>query len=129
MEVIGKENKTFTEELKTKPPDLFRRGLAPEKLTCSAFLEAFTSGHPENSQKLSDPILDKLYKEMNGQEPNSVKTKTLCHKALIHILDSNYIIPLGKIHFSMLLNSAWRGVEFNMLNQLNLSQLAYQASK
>jgi len=123
VQVRARENKTYLEELKNNPPSLFRKGVSPERNTCSAFLEIFSTGHIENSMRLADGEFDKIVRRAKSKN-SSKNAEETCLKGLQYLLNNYYIIPLGSVRFPMLLNPDWIGVQINPLNQLNLEDLA-----
>jgi oligopeptide transport system substrate-binding protein len=63
-----------------------------------------------------------LVKQLNNQDPESSE-ELLCMKALQSLIDGSWLIPLGRIHFSMLAKPEWKGWQLSALNFLDLSQL------
>lgn len=119
--VTGIENKLFVERITNDPPDMFRKGVAPEIPTCSAALEVFTSGHPENYIRLKEPKFDQMVEKMRSA--TSKDRKKLCGNALSYLIGEALIIPTGPIYFTILVRPEWTGVRLNELNHLDLSEL------
>jgi oligopeptide transport system substrate-binding protein len=122
LQVKGIENKTFVAELKANPPSLYRKGLAPDRATCSGILENFTSDHPENYIQLKDAKFDKLVEELR-ETSNSSKKKKLCREGFETLINNYLLIPTGNYDFSMLVSKKFTGWKLNELNQLDLSHL------
>lgn len=114
IEISLKEPKTFTSEVMSNPPELFRRGIGLEIPTCRNAILVFTSGHYENFIKYSNPKFDQIVSSLKTQ-PNN---KTLCRKAINMLMDDYVIIPLGEFYFSMLKRPGFETVNINRLNQL-----------
>jgi oligopeptide transport system substrate-binding protein len=52
-----------------------------------------------------------------------VVAKKLCTDAIHILADENWIVPLGEIHFSLLVSPKFTGWKLNSLNQLDLTGL------
>lgn len=122
VEVSSLENKVFIEKIEKNPPDIFRKGIAPDRPTCLSALETFESGNSENYLRFSDPQFDSILKQMRTSM-DTKKKKILCDQGLHLLMDSAYLIPTGSIHFSMLASTEWTGWKLNELNQLDLTDL------
>ncbi len=122
IEVSGLENQIFLEKLEKSTPDLFRKGIAPERPTCLSALENFSTGNAENYIQFSDPRFDEILKTMRESSSEKQKQK-LCTEALHLLIDPYWIIPTGPIHFTILMSPQWTGWKLNELNQLDLSEL------
>jgi oligopeptide transport system substrate-binding protein len=122
VEVTGLENKIFTERLEKNPPDIFRKGIAPERPTCLSALEAFETGNTENYIRFSQKEYDQILATLRTTTDES-KKKKLCGRALHVLMDLAWIIPTGPIHFTILAQTRWTGWKLNELNQLDLSGL------
>ncbi len=116
------ENKIFVAQLESKPPTIFRKGLAFERPTCLAALEAFLPKNLENYLKIDDIGFQKILAELKASSDNSKKRK-LCSSAMHFLIDNYYLIPTGPIFFSILVQPKWKGWKLNELNQLDLSGL------
>lgn len=106
----------FISSLKSSKTDMYRRGVSLQLPRCYEALEIFHSSSHRNYSKLKDKELDRYIEALQDD-------KTYCYKAVKHLLDQHYIVPLGQIHFSMLLNPKYKNLKLNSLNQLDLSQL------
>jgi oligopeptide transport system substrate-binding protein len=127
LEVNGIENHIFLQRLEKNPPDMFRKGVAPERPTCVSALENFETGNSENYIQFSDPRFDQLLKQMRETASLSQKQK-LCTQALHLLVDPAWVIPTGPIHFTLLASPQWMGWKLNELNQLDLSELRLKTS-
>lgn len=122
IEVSSLENKVFVEKIEKAPPDIFRKGIAPDRPTCLSALETFETGNSENYLRFSNPQFDSLMKQMRiSMDPK--KKKKLCDQGLHLLMDTAYLIPTGSIYFSMLASADWTGWKLNELNQLDLTDL------
>lgn len=106
----------FISSLKKSNTQMYRRGVSLQLPQCYETVEIFHSHSNRNYSKLNDAKLDQLIEKLHFDQ-------TLCYKTVKYILDKHYIIPLGPIHFSMLLNPKFKNLKVNSLNQLDLSQL------
>lgn len=121
----GLENKIYVQTLETKVPDIFRKGIAPERPTCLSALQTFESTASENYLKFKDKKFDELIIQMRKSSDSTAKKK-MCTQALKLLLDPAWIIPTGPIHFTLLVRPEWTGWKLNELNQLDLSGLAFK---
>lgn len=124
FKVRGVENKTYVSEIKKHPPTVFRKGLSPDRPTCSGIMENFTSLHPENYIQNKNAEFDQAVQQMRQTSDKSKKNK-LCRKALDFLLDDVKIIPTGPYHISLLASPEFTGWHLNELNQLDLNQLQF----
>lgn len=122
VEVNGLDNKIFLERLEKNPPDIFRKGIAPDRPTCLSALENFQTGNSENYIRFSDQEFENILKKMRETKDENTKKK-LCERALHQLMDLAWIIPTGPIHFTLLVQPSWKGWSLNELNQLDLSEL------
>lgn len=120
-----KENKIYLQTLRTSPPALFRKGGAPDRPTCYSALQTFSEKSPENFIHLQSPEFEKTLNSLL-QAKNEAQRKKLCLEGVEFLMQNHHLIPLGAIHFSMLMKPAWTGWKFNQLNQLDLSGLHLQ---
>jgi len=121
-EIEGREQKVYLQWLRTSPPALFRKGMSLDRPTCLAALENFQSEHPENYIRFKDKEFDKLLLKMK-RESDPKKLKKLCSKGLKKLIGDAHMIPLGQMHFSILVHPSYTGWELNSLNQLFLNHL------
>ncbi len=122
--------------LREKPPAIFRKGVGLERPTCLAALETFAVDGAENFLRLNDPKYERLIESLalisrpdtfgRTTKPPTPKMKKLCTEALRHLLDQNVLIPLGRIHFTILADTRFKGWSLNEMNQLDLAHLRYQ---
>ncbi len=125
VELQQTDNKIFLEQLAKNPAPLFRKGNSPERPTCLSALEAFETGNPEDFLQLDSPELQRTFKQLR-QASSEIQRKKLCSQALIFLINNNWLIPQGPIHFTILAKSEWQGWDLNELNQLDLSLLKFQ---
>lgn len=124
IKVKSMDNIAFTDRLSKDTPTIFRRGLGLDYPSCLQALETFTTTSPENYSKVNSAELDLIVENLKTVK-NETEQKALCLKGLKTLLGTNKIIPLGEIHFTILVNPTWSGLKLNSLNQLDLSELAY----
>lgn len=118
----GLENKMFLSELKTKTPDVFRRGVSTDRPTCRALLEVFQTGHPEDYLQIKDQSFQKTLSDLSAQA-DPKKSTLLCQSAIRFLMENHHLIPLGEMHFAILANPKFRGWHLNALGVLDLSNL------
>lgn len=124
LELDSQEQVVYLNTLKADPPAVFRKGIGLERPTCLAALENFVKDGPENYIQLDSKkyfeVLDRL-----KVETSPAKAKKLCTEAIHVLMDENWLIPLGEIHFTMLVNPHYQGWKINSINQLDLSGLHF----
>lgn len=122
IELRSQEQGGYLNLLRMHPPALFRKGVSLDRPTCLAALEVFFRNNPENYLKISDPEFERL-----AQKTAEVKTpkarQVSCRKAVARLFESNQLIPLGEMYFTILANSKFKGWDLSELNQLDLSEL------
>jgi oligopeptide transport system substrate-binding protein len=128
VQVRGFENKMYVAQIKNNPTAIFRKGLSPERPTCSSVMENFTSDHPENFIHHKNSQFDQWVSEMRVAKDSHTKKK-LCRKALDALLDSYLMIPTGPYHLSLLASTEFKGWQLNELNQLDLNELSPGSAK
>ncbi len=105
------------------PPALFRKGVSLERPTCAAGLEIFLPQGSERFLRFEPP---EQFQELLTQLTESTlmdEKQNLCTEAVRLLLSTYSLIPLGEIHFSMLVSPQFTGVDVNELNQLDLTRL------
>jgi oligopeptide transport system substrate-binding protein len=119
--VKGLDNALFQREMSENPPSIFRFGVSLEFLSCTNALENFLNIPRANLPFKREPLLGVV--EQLKKRSNGVSEENLCQKALDTLLSEHWIIPLGRIHISLLVKPEWRGWTLSALNYLDLSQL------
>ena len=112
----------LTEELRRRPPTLFRRGVPLDRPTCLAALESFTTNHADNFIRFSDSVFDKLVDQLKIERTNAGRVGACTH-AMERLMSSYVMIPQGRIHFSFLRNTKWTGIAINELGYFDLAKL------
>jgi len=121
------EQKTFIKQLKEDTPDIFRKGLALQWPSCGSALSSFRSDAPENFTGFSDPIFDRIITPFRTKKLSRYEKDVICAAAVKYLFLDKYVgIPLGLIHFSMMLNPKFKNLRLNDLNQIDLSELSYE---
>jgi len=131
------EQGVYLRQLRDKTPALFRKGVGPDRATCSAALEIFSPQDPENfiayeNKRFLTTLssLKLLALDVRNSKSKSVaKSRGLCSEGIQHLLQDFAIIPMGRIHFTVLAQPEWRGWTLNPLNQLDLSRLRWSPSR
>lgn len=116
------ENKLFLADLRERPPDVFRKGIAADRATCASVLAPFGPDHPENFMKFDDPEFNALL-ERTTRDPSGAKRAEACVKAIRLLLSRFIMIPTGRWEFSILARPTFAGWRLNSMNQLDLSEL------
>lgn len=122
VELNSQEQVVYLNRLKTDPPALFRKGIGLDRPSCLAGLENFTTESPENYIHLRSKEYDDLVMRLRA-EMSPERARAICTSALKILVNGNWIIPLGEIHFTMLASPKFKGWKINSLNQLDLSDL------
>lgn len=138
VDIESTENAVFLHRLKTAPPPLFRKGLSLDRPTCLAALETFSRNGVENFLRLNDAKYEDLLAKLaaatekdrnirHGNQPDlpASAVKRACGDGIRHLLARHLLIPLGRIHFSILADPRFPGWTLNELNQLDLSNLRF----
>lgn len=130
VELKSMEQKAFINELKTNPPDIFRKGIGLNRPSCLAGLEFFKSDHPENFTGFRSKKFDEMIKPLQTRKLSRIEQDNLCAAATDYLfLEEHVGIPVGKMYFSMLMRTDFKGIKVNELNQLDLSELEYVGKK
>lgn len=122
IELKSLENKIFLQNLQSTLPDIFRKGLAPDRPTCLSILNNFTPNGKENYLKFDDQELNSIVQNLET-ETNDKKKKQLCQKGLDLLMSKKSLIPTGPISFAILAKPEFTGWHLNELNVLDLSEL------
>ncbi|MEK2645482.1 peptide ABC transporter substrate-binding protein [Bdellovibrio sp. BCCA] len=117
-----KENKVFLQILQQNPPALFRKGVSPDRPTCLAALETFAPTSPENYLRIKSPEYEKILSSL-AQTKKPAEQKKWCLAGADYLMKNHLMIPLGAIHFSILVKPEFIGWKLNQMNQLDLSDL------
>lgn len=129
------EQGVFLQTLKEAPPALFRRAVVMDRPTCLAAMEAFAANSPENYVHFKDSVFETgLAALKKASEVTIIEKKTApsreariaCGKLVQRLLDRAALIPLGRIHFTMLVDPKFKGWTINEVNQLDLSELRFE---
>ncbi|MBK9294026.1 MAG: hypothetical protein IPM57_06210 [Oligoflexia bacterium] len=120
------EQKTFIKELANNTPDVFRKGISLAWPSCYAALMNFKSDSPENFTGFKSKEFDEMIKPLKFKKLSTYEKNVICAESIKFLFKRNYVgIPLGLIHFSMLINPKFKNVNINDLNQLDLRELKY----
>ena len=122
IEVSQVEQKVFLNELKTNPPDIFRKGVGIDRPTCLSALETFSEEGKQNYISWNNPNYQKLLLTLSTNLSERLK-KPLCREGVEMLMKDHWIIPLGEMHFTILAKPQYKGWSINSINQLDLSQL------
>lgn len=123
VELRPMENKYYLSELQSSPPDIFKKGNGLERPTCSNALELLSEKSNENYIRWNNKTFNILVAQM-AQSSTPVKQKKLCQEALSLLMSNYALIPMGRMHFSMLARPEFKNWQPNELNQLDLSHLS-----
>jgi len=115
------EQGMYLQDLASKTPDLFRKGVVMDRPTCLSTLESFQKDNPDNFIKFKSVKFENILKKLEVSSGN--ENKKLCEAGIKILMDEYRIIPQGLIHFTMLKDDKFEGFVFNELNQLDLSNL------
>lgn len=120
--ILVKENKLYIRELKNSPSAIFRKGVTPDRPTCLAALETFSSSNPENYIGLASAEYEKILLKLSSAA-NTSERKKYCQEGADYLMKKHLFIPTGMIHFSMLAKPQFKGWKLNEMNELDLSGL------
>ncbi len=117
------EQKTFLAELRTSPPDIFRKGVGMDRPTCMNALETFAEDSRQNFIDLKDSQYNRWVQKMGQYDVGSQNYIKVCQTATNYLLDNHIVIPLGEMHFTIMASPKYEGWTLNGMNQLDLSQV------
>ncbi|MBE8222001.1 MAG: hypothetical protein HAW60_04645 [Bdellovibrionales bacterium] len=124
------EQGMYVQSLKLKSFDIFRKGLPLDRPTCLAAMENLVTNNINNYIKFSNKSYDKIVKKLENIANKNISPnkkiylqKKLCTKAMQILLNNYVLIPLGEIHFSLMMKPKWKGWKLNGLNLLDLGGL------
>jgi oligopeptide transport system substrate-binding protein len=127
------EQQVYLAELHKSAPAIFRKGITLDRPTCLAALETFARGGSENFLKFEDPeyqtIIEKLGAALKPAKDGLIKkttqeAKSLCGEGIERLLSQNWLIPMGRIHWTLLVSKKFQDWSLNEMNQLDLSELS-----
>lgn len=116
------EQGMYIQDLRMNPPDLFRKGIVLDRPTCLSALETFQKDNIDNFIHFNNVKYEKILNQLENTA-NIKEKKKLCSAGIKILMDEYRIIPQGVLHFTMLKSNRFDGIEFNELNQMNLSNL------
>lgn len=122
--VKGLENSIFQKVVNEATPSIFRYGVALDHLSCANALKQFLQ-NPKSSMPFKKEPLLSISQQLN-QRSTLESEEELCIKAMKILIEDSWIIPLGRIHMSVLAKPEWKGWNLTPLNILDLSQLHFE---
>lgn len=117
------EQSVFVTGLKKNPPAIFRKGVGLDRASCLAAVEIFSAGDGENYIQLDNPKYNEMVSRLRASKKSAKASTELCGELVKILIDEAFIIPLGRIHFSLLAKPGFKGWVLTPLNQLDLSRL------
>lgn len=114
----------MTEEIKRRPPTLFRRGVPLDRPSCLSALENFETNDLNNLIRFSDPQFDSSVARLRTIRMAAART-THCAAAMKRLMEMYVLIPQGRMHFSFLRSPHWKGMSINELGHFELAGLTY----
>lgn len=125
VELRSMENGAYISMLKSRPPDLFRKGVGLDRPTCLAGLEIFAPKDRENYIGLNDPKFNELLAKLKTAKSDEQKKK-ICSKASAQLISAPFLIPLGEMYFGIMARPQYQGWWLNEINQLDLTNLTFK---
>ncbi len=116
------EQSVFVAGLKSDPPPIFRKGVGLDRASCLAATEIFTVGDGENYIRLDSQLYHSKVRLLATSRTNSSR-REYCTELVQILINDALIVPLGRIHFSLLSKPTFAGWTLTPLNQLDLSHL------
>jgi oligopeptide transport system substrate-binding protein len=126
VDLESNEQGVYLAKLRERPPAVFRKGIALERPTCLAALETFAKDGSENFIHFESEAYEKIIAQLTASTTNekaSKSRKKLCSEGVKILLASNRLLPLGRIHFTLLARPEFKGWSLNEMNQLDLARL------
>lgn len=124
VEIQIVEQTTYLKNLRENRYDIFRKGVGLDIPTCFEALKDFSSYGNNNYTQFSNPEFNN-YVTLLLRTKDLEKRKLICSKALKILITQFIIIPMGKMHFSILADPQFKNWKLNSLNQLDLSGLEF----
>lgn len=125
IEIKSYENKVFLQKLAHHPPSIFRKGNSLDIPFCESGLKYFDS---EPYRSMYDKSFYQLLAQLNTANQKNERQK-LCYETIKYLLDKHWIIPTGRIHFSVLSKPTFKAWKLNSFNYLFLEDLIYEQAK
>lgn len=122
--VQGLENSLFQKQILENPPSMFRYGVPLDHLSCANALKQLNR-NPNRPLPFKNDSFLRFAKQLAHQKPKQSE-EALCTQALRTLIDESWLIPLGRIHFSLLAKPQWKGWRLTALNVLDLSRLHHE---
>jgi oligopeptide transport system substrate-binding protein len=122
------EGKVLINELRTSPPDIFRKGVGLDRPTCLSALETFSADSKQNYLEIKDSEYGGFVTGLK-EAKSPQQYKKICQKANEYLLKNYFLIPLGEMHFGIMAKKSFSGWKMNGMNQLDLSQLSKESSQ
>lgn len=116
------EQGVYLSMIRQSPPPIFRKGVGLDRPTCLAALETFAANGPENFLHYESAAYESLLRRLAESKAVGDKQK-LCSEGIKLLLNEQRLIPLGRIHFTLLARPEFAGWTLNEMNQLDLSRL------
>ena len=124
VDLESAEQAVYLARLRQSPPAIFRKGIGLERPTCLAALETFARDGSENFIHFDNDAYEKIISKLTDfQGSDQKRRKALCSEGVRILLASNRILPLGRIHFTLLARPEFKGWSLNEMNQLDLARL------
>ncbi len=123
IDIEASEQGVYLARLRERPPAIFRKGIGLESPTCLAALETFSKNGSENFVKFESQAYEHVIAQMTTMKSAASAQKKLCSAGVKILLSQNRLIPLGRIHFTILARPEFKGWRLNEMNQLDLSGL------
>lgn len=121
------EQGVYLQMLRQDPPEIFRKGVALERSTCLAAVEIFSRGDSENFIGLDLKSYESAVEKLRRAKTEKAR-RAACTEVVKVLVDRAEVIPLGRIHFSLLAKPEFKGWILNPLNHLDLSHLEVVSS-
>lgn len=118
------EHMLLQSQIKNNKANIFRKGIMLKRPTCLSALEYFKSDNPLNYLNIQSNKLDQIINSFN-YSTSKKESQKLCSEGLKSLMATYQYLPLGRIHFSMLMSPKFKGIEINSLNQLYIANLRY----
>lgn len=122
VKVQPEENALFVKHLTEKTPSIFRKGISLDYLSCYNAVQNFLPQAKENFIQLDNAKINTNIDHLLHAKTEA-EQKQYCTTILNLLIDDFWIIPLGRMHFTILMQPKWKGWTLNELFVLDLSQL------
>ena len=113
------ENQTFLSSAHSGKLSIYYKNISIFSPYCLEILQRFSEESKDPVFVMNDPRWKQILNQLKVGKIKSSEEK-LCSEALNLLMKQDRLIPAGPMDFSYLIQSSWKGLSLNPLNQLDL---------